>query len=97
MLPALLLLAANTLSFGKNVPCQKAPLIEVGYDAFGLLTPQGKYLYFRVCEDGLLTYEVEGVPMGTKVLRSGHLSASQLAALRQLMEQEDVRTLRGAL
>ena len=33
--------------------------------------------------------------MGTKVLRSGHLSASQLAALRQLMEQEDVRTLRG--
>jgi hypothetical protein len=79
----------------EGVACHKTPLVEIDYDAFGMLAPQGKYLYFRVCEDGMLQYEVEGSSSGIKEMRGERLTDSQLASLRGLLETSEVKTLQG--
>jgi hypothetical protein len=82
-------------SFAEGVACHNTPLIEIAYDAFGMLAPEGKYLYFRVCEDGMLQYEVEGSSPGIKEMRGERLTDSQLTSLRGLLASSEVKTLQG--
>jgi hypothetical protein len=91
----LLLIAANASSAAQQYACGKTPLIEVSYDAFGMLAPQGKYLYVRVCEDGRLQYEIEGTSPGVKEMRTGRLTDSQLSSLHGLFDTAEIRALHG--
>jgi hypothetical protein len=95
ILVALLSLGGANSSFGRERACRKTPLIEVDYDASGMLSPQGKYLYFSLCNDGFVQYEVEKSSPGTKEVRRERLTDSQFSSLRELLESEEIKNLRG--
>jgi hypothetical protein len=89
------LIGVNVSSFAQESPCKKKLLIEINYDAFGMLAPQGQYLYFRACENGVFQYEVEGSSSGVREMRTKNLTDSQLSSLRGMLASTEIRALRG--
>jgi hypothetical protein len=62
-----------------------------------MLAPQGKYLYFLVCNDHSIQYEVEGEKPGGKKVINGHLTRAQFSSLNHLLDSEALKNVQGTL
>jgi hypothetical protein len=89
------LFAACGVGFAADTSCAEAPLVEIRYDAFGMISPQGPYLYFRACNDRRVEYEVDGATLGTKVVRTQRLTVTQISSLRALVGSAEFRHIAG--
>lgn len=92
-----LAIAGSNIAYASGKLCSKSAVVEIDYDAFGMLSPQGKYLYYLVCDDRSTRHEVEGDKLGTKKVITGHLTKAQFLSLERLLDSDDFKGIQGIL